>query len=274
MHTMRRLTILVTSIILQTACGGSGPANSDPGPADTPILNISDISVEESDSGQTTLLLNASLDKPASNIVTFNYATADSTASSGTDYIAISGIATIDLGQSLTAISIPILGDSVVELDEFFTIDISSATNATIEQASADITIRDNDETTTPALLNRPANPNCQIPNAPVNDIQLTQMFNITFDAPILMLQAPGNNDRWYVVEQDGLIKTFLTNDSSSTIFADLTDRAVYSGGQDERGLLGMAFHPNFQTNNQVFLYYINNSNGLKTIVSRYTSPR
>lgn len=273
MHLIRLLIILITFTILLAACGSSSPTNSNPVPTGTPILSISDVSVQESDSGQTTLLFSVILDKPASTIVTFGYATADSTALSGTDYIARSGIATIETGQASIAISIPILGDTVIELDELFTIDISSATNATIGKPSADITIRDNDETTIPALLSRPSNPNCQIPNAPVNDIKLTQMFNITFAAPVLMLQAPGNNNRWYVVEQDGLIKTFLTNDSSATIFADLTDRAVYSGGQDERGLLGMAFHPNFQANNQMFLYYINNNGGLKTIVSRYTSP-
>ena len=104
--------------------------------------------------------------------------------------------------------------------------------------------------------------------------IILTQVFsNLSFNASILMLQAPGNNTRWYVVEQDGLIKTFETGDSSSTVFANLTDRAVYTGGQDERGLLGMAFHPNFQANQEVYLYYINNSTGLQTIVSRYISP-
>jgi len=104
--------------------------------------------------------------------------------------------------------------------------------------------------------------------------ITLTQVFsNLSFNAPILMLQAPGNDTRWYVVEQDGLIKTFETGDSSFTVFANLTDRAVYTGGQDERGLLGMAFHPNFQTNQEVYLYYINNSAGLQTIVSRYISP-
>jgi len=104
--------------------------------------------------------------------------------------------------------------------------------------------------------------------------IVLTQVFSgLNFNEPILMLQAPGNNTRWYVVEQDGLVKTFETGDSNATIFADLTDRAVYTGGQDERGLLGMAFHPNFQINQEVYLYYINDSAGLQTIVSRYISP-
>jgi len=105
-------------------------------------------------------------------------------------------------------------------------------------------------------------------------DLKLTQVFSaLSFNEPILMLQAPGNDTRWYVVEQNGLIKTFETGDGNFTIFADLTDRAVYTGGQDERGLLGMAFHRNFQVNWEVFLYYINDSAGVQTIVSRYTSP-
>ena len=104
--------------------------------------------------------------------------------------------------------------------------------------------------------------------------IKLTRVFSdLSFNAPILMLQAPGNNARWYVVEQGGLIKTFASGDAGFTVFADLTDRAVFSGGGDERGLLGMAFHPDFQASGEVYLYYINNNNGLRTIVSRYVSP-
>ena len=76
------------------------------------------------------------------------------------------------------------------------------------------------------------------------SDVKLTRVFaGLSFDTPVLMLQAPGNNSRWYVVEQGGLIRTFESGDAGSTIFADLTDRAVYSGGRDERGRPRLAGH-------------------------------
>ena len=107
----------------------------------------------------------------------------------------------------------------------------------------------------------------------PGDEVKLTRVFaDLSFEAPVLMLQAAGNNSRWYVVEQGGLIETFKTGDDSFTIFANLTDRAVYAGGQDERGLLGMAFHPEFASNGEVYVYYISNRTGLQTIISRYRS--
>jgi uncharacterized repeat protein (TIGR03806 family) len=272
MRRIQQFFILAIVTSLFNACGG-GADNLIQPPSSMPQLNIADISVSEGDTGTTAVEIEVSLTQSANQLVSFAYATADISALNGLDYTARSGTASIASGLTSTTLSIPVLGDQLVELDESFSMILSTATNATINTGSAIISIVDNDETTIPALVSRPLNPNCQIPTAPISDIQLTQMFNISFDAPILMLQAPGNNNRWYVVEQDGLIKTFMTNGSSATIFADLTDRAIYNGGQDERGLLGMAFHPDFQSNNQIFLYYISIINGQQTIVSRYTSP-
>lgn len=260
------------SLLLSSSCSSSSPSSN----SQTPQLTITDIDVVEQDSGKKTVQLVIELNRVASKVVSFNYATLDGVAVAGEDYSQSSGKAQIDSNTLATSIELQILGDITVELDEFFFVSLSAATNATISNDSAKITIRDDDETAAPVLLNRPTNENCSIPDPPSvsSGLKLTRVFsNLSFNAPVLMLQAPANDTRWYVVEQDGLIKTFETGDSDFTLFADLTDRAVYNGGQDERGLLGMAFHPDFQTNKQVFLYYINNNSGLKTIIGRYISP-
>ncbi|HEX5635767.1 MAG TPA: PQQ-dependent sugar dehydrogenase, partial [Gammaproteobacteria bacterium] len=106
-------------------------------------------------------------------------------------------------------------------------------------------------------LTQRPANPDCQIPEAPVTTTgyQLTRVFpNLSFSYPVALRQSPTNADRWYVAEQGGVIRTFLSNDTSSTVFADLRDRVNTLGG--EMGLLGMALHPDFATNGYVYVYY------------------
>jgi len=270
------LFILITlTIVSLLGCGGSsGKSGGSGSNANLPVLDIADTDVLEGDSATADFQFIVELDKTAKETVSFDYATSDNNAVAGIDYSARSGSASIDAGQSSVSITIPILGDSVAELDKFFTISIDSVANASTRNTSAEVTIRDNDEAIAPAMVNRPANTSCNIPDAPASSIELTRVFSaLTFDLPILMLQAPGNNSRWYVVEQAGLIKTFETGDSSTTIFADLTDRATYGGGQDERGLLGMAFHPNFQTNGQVFLSYVTGNGGQRSIVSRYSSP-
>lgn len=275
---MRRvcfLAIFCFVIAALVACGGSSDnsGSSDPDTSSQSVLSIADTDVLEGDAATTEFELRVELSKAASAMVTFNYTTVESSALAGLDYLSRTSSASINQGQTFATLSIPIIGDTVAELDKSFNISLNSIVNAVPGQTTASVTVRDNDESTVPALVTRPQNTSCDIPDPPLTSIKLTQVFSaLSFDAPILILQAPGNNDRWYVVEQDGLIKTFQTGDNSFTIFADLTDRAVYSGGQDERGLLGMAFHPNFQTNGEVFLSYVTNISSLRTIVSRYVS--
>jgi hypothetical protein len=67
-----------------------------------------------------------------------------------------------------------------------------------------------------------------------------------------------------YIVQQGGQIRTFdtTTNSLSSTSFLDLnsisgTNLIDYAnGGGNEQGLLGLAFHPNFQNNGKFYAYY------------------
>ena len=70
-------------------------------------------------------------------------------------------------------------------------------------------------------------------------------------------MQAPGNDRRWFVLEQAGIVKWFDTsNPSTAHEFIDITDRVNYGGVEAESGLLGMAFHPNFPADNRVFVSY------------------
>jgi uncharacterized repeat protein (TIGR03806 family) len=68
-----------------------------------------------------------------------------------------------------------------------------------------------------------------------------------------LVLSPAG--DRWYVVTQPGLIYTFpnVPEPPAPTLFADLSAQVVDGG---EAGLLGMALHPGFAANGEVFLSY------------------
>jgi len=107
--------------------------------------------------------------------------------------------------------------------------------------------------TTAFGLESRPSNPTCLAtqspPKKPVpKGISLKQVFtSLSFNFPLLMLQAPGNDSRWYVVERRGLIKTFKSRDTHSTVFANLSGRLTAPAHQlSEQGLLGMAFPGKF----------------------------
>jgi glucose/arabinose dehydrogenase len=101
-------------------------------------------------------------------------------------------------------------------------------------------------------------------PVPPVSLSVQPAFLNLTFSSPVAMLQAPGDNTRWFVVEQDGVVRVFANNPTTSTIdtFVDISS-LVTSGG--EMGLLGMAFHPAFPVNPRVYLSYTND----KTVAGR-----
>jgi len=134
---------------------------------------------------------------------------------------------------------------------------VSDGTNTTKQLIS--ITVTNLNEAPF-GLSTRPSNSTCAISDPPntSSNIKLTRVFsNLSFDSPVALRQSPTIADRWYVVEQDGLIKTFLSNDSAATNFLNITSSVLFSPGSgDERGLLGIAFHPNFASNNYVYLYY------------------
>jgi glucose/arabinose dehydrogenase len=76
---------------------------------------------------------------------------------------------------------------------------------------------------------------------------------------PTCIVSAPGDSTRLFVLEKAGRIRIIdlATNTLRSTSFLDI-DPLVAGGAStsDERGLLGLAFDPNYATNGQFYVYY------------------
>ncbi len=72
---------------------------------------------------------------------------------------------------------------------------------------------------------------------------------------PLDLQAAPGDRERLYVVEQGGTIRVIRSGQLQATPFLDVSGR-ISSGG--ERGLLGLAFHPQFTTNRRFVVNYTN----------------
>src|SRR5262245_4940866 len=84
---------------------------------------------------------------------------------------------------------------------------------------------------------------------------------------PVFVTHAGDGSNRLFVVEQAGRIRIFQNGSLLSTPFLDIQSR-VTSGG--EKGLLGLAFHPDYRNNRRFFLNYTNNRPTLKTIIAEY----
>lgn len=102
--------------------------------------------------------------------------------------------------------------------------------------------------------------------NAAFANVELEPFFaQLSFSQPVAMLQAPGDNSHWYVVEQGGRVHVFATETPAAAPFVDIRDR-VASGG--EKGLLGMAFHPDYANNGWVYLSYTKERD---SVISRFS---
>lgn len=109
-------------------------------------------------------------------------------------------------------------------------------------------------------------------PESEASSIVLTRVFaQIAMSQPVALLQLPGNDEYWYVVEQGGRVLRFANRDdvSSSSVFVDLRDR-VQDGG--EAGLLGMAFSPCAGESDRVYLSYTRAAAPLTSVISRFIS--
>jgi glucose/arabinose dehydrogenase len=84
--------------------------------------------------------------------------------------------------------------------------------------------------------------------------------------SPLYVTHAGDGRNRLFILEQAGRIKVLQPDAASPTVFLDITAN-VLSGG--ERGLLGLAFHPDFTTNGRFFIDYTRQPDGA-TVVSEY----
>ena len=73
--------------------------------------------------------------------------------------------------------------------------------------------------------------------------------------SPLDLQSVPGDSERVYVVEQGGRIRVVRAGQLAAAPFLDIAGR-LSTGG--ERGLLGLAFHPQFATNRRFFVNYTN----------------
>jgi glucose/arabinose dehydrogenase len=91
---------------------------------------------------------------------------------------------------------------------------------------------------------------------------------NLTFNSAVFLTHADDNTDRIFIVEQSGRIKVFpnSSNASSAKEYLNITDRVECCG---EMGLLGLAFHPDYETNGYFYVNYTAN-NPWRTIISRF----
>lgn len=136
-----------------TAFIGNTQASSTIVDEDTQIA-INDVSTTEGNARNNTIAYKSasftvSLSEPTTNTVTVNYATADSTAKAGDDYLAASGMLTFNPGETSKTIAVSVRKETVFEANESFFVNLTNPTLATIADSQGTGTILNDDSQTT-----------------------------------------------------------------------------------------------------------------------------
>ncbi len=83
--------------------------------------------------------------------------------------------------------------------------------------------------------------------------IQLVPVIPSGLSQPVFAGGAGDSSGRLFIVEQTGRIRVLQSGASATTVFLDVQSKVVSSG---ERGLLGLAFHPQYAANGRFFVFY------------------
>ncbi len=120
--------------------------------------------------------------------------------------------------------------------------------------------------------LERVANTTLSLPERPPStgyDLELAFPEVRSFSQPVAIVSAPGETHRLFVLERSGRIRVIPDLEAPTReTFLSLTSRVESQSG--EQGLLGLAFHPDYQRNGTFFVFYTARGTGDPNRVSRF----
>ncbi|MGF1522134.1 MAG: Calx-beta domain-containing protein [Leptolyngbyaceae cyanobacterium] len=108
-------------------------------------IAINEIIVSEGDSGNTHAIFTVELSDAVDEPVTVDYGTANGTAIADTDYVSTNGTLSFAPGETAKTITVEVVGDTEIEGDEAFFINLSDASDGVITTPQTVGTLRDDD---------------------------------------------------------------------------------------------------------------------------------
>ena len=252
--TLRHIALTVVITLLMVACGGSGGGSSTSNQLEVDVGTDRTIVLSD------TLEINATATQNGQPLQEDAIYSWEQLSGPGT--VLISAAQDKDTTMHFSDIGSYQLRLNVSTVSET----VYATLQVTVNQKAAGIS----------GLAVRPSNTTeCIAPaTAPVfSGISLSTPFPDlpVLTSPLAMLMAPNDSNSWYVVQQTGQVLKFPNDATADTLstFIDINDGRLIYGG--ERGLLGMAFHPDFATNGYVYLSYTNGESGLASRISRFS---
>jgi uncharacterized repeat protein (TIGR01451 family) len=180
-------------------------------------VSIDDVTVTEGNSGTSPAVFTVRL-QPASAVLaaTVDYQVVGVTAFSGSDFLPNAGTLTFQAGETQKTITVAIVGDVIAEEIETYSVLLSNAVNATLDDPTGIGTIVDNDS-------GGPSVPSVQIGNVAVPEGNGTS--NITFTATLSATSTTVSRVRWQTQDGTATAGADYTASSGELVFqpGDLT---------------------------------------------------
>lgn len=173
-------------------------------------LSVNDISLPEGDEDNTEFIFTVSLNEVNSQTITVDYATADDGAIASEDYTATNGTLEFAPGEIEKTITVQVNGDTEVEDNEVFRLNLSNATNAELDDGTGIATVEDDDDE------------NSQI-------IELFRFRNTNFDTGTYVFV--GEAERDFILNDENLSNTF----SLDGVAEDGTVNPAFTASEIER---------------------------------------
>ncbi len=108
-------------------------------------VSISDGAAYEGNSGNSNMTFEIDLNAPAAQTMSVQYETVNGTAKAGTDYVYTSGLAYFNFGDMKSFISVPVIGNTRIDGNRAFTVQLSNSFSASIARGTGTGTIVDDD---------------------------------------------------------------------------------------------------------------------------------
>jgi len=172
--------------------------------------------------------------------VSVDYSTLDNYAKVGADYLPALGTLTFEPGETSKTFTVPILDDELPELDEALNLTLSNPVGIELgPQKNAQLTIEDNDDS-----------PYTFTEEVVASGLGQVTAFDWTPKGTML------------IAERGGVVRMLGTNGLLEEPFIDISEIVNKT---TQRGLLGLAIHPEFPTNPYVYLAFTYDPPGVET---------
>ncbi|MEO8380121.1 MAG: Calx-beta domain-containing protein [Acidobacteriota bacterium] len=185
---------------------------------DTPsLISVGDLEVREKTGSSAQAVFIVTISPPPVALASVQFTTADGTAQANADYVPFAGTILFFPGQNQTEIPVAVVGDALDESDETFTLRLSGAVGATLQDDRGTATIVDDDASTPDSVFN-------------VADLTMTETTGSSAFAVFRVTLSPASSSSASIA--------YTTQDGTATSGADylpVSGTLVFNPGQTER---------------------------------------